>query len=216
MHSTDKSDLCPWNREWMMFRCVGQPQIFSPIWWSTTPPWYENSSCRSLSRMMMWVYKQSHSKIHLSSHGTRAADKWPESFDLGSWYPCGWSKTQSVGCGVVAWIVPLGTSVRSDQHPADYCTKLLAVLIVCITQVDVNVGCFTNYCSLAFQDILLINLIIEHMICDTDPELGGAVQLMGLLRTLVDPENMLATANVSVWVISPLLYDEQPIKWSIW
>lgn len=34
------------------------------------------------------------------------------------------------------------------------------------------------------------------MICDTDPELGGAVQLMGLLRTLIDPENMLATANV--------------------
>lgn len=47
------------------------------------------------------------------------------------------------------------------------------------------------------QDILLINLIIEHMICDSDPELGGAVQLMGLLRTLVDPENMMATANVS-------------------
>ncbi|XP_049613828.1 serine/threonine-protein phosphatase 4 regulatory subunit 3 isoform X1 [Syngnathus scovelli] len=45
------------------------------------------------------------------------------------------------------------------------------------------------------DDILLINLIIEHMICDTDPELGGAVQLMGLLRTLVDPENMLATVN---------------------
>ena len=51
--------------------------------------------------------------------------------------------------------------------------------------------------SFLLQDILLINLIIEHMICDTDPELGGAVQLMGLLRTLVDPENMLATANVS-------------------
>lgn len=50
------------------------------------------------------------------------------------------------------------------------------------------------------QDILLINLIIEHMICDTDPELGGAVQLMGLLRTLVDPENMLATANVSSYL----------------
>uniref|UniRef100_A0AAY4BPW6 Serine/threonine-protein phosphatase 4 regulatory subunit 3 n=1 Tax=Denticeps clupeoides TaxID=299321 RepID=A0AAY4BPW6_9TELE len=45
------------------------------------------------------------------------------------------------------------------------------------------------------SDILLINLIIEHMICDMDPELGGAVQLMGLLRTLVDPENMLATSN---------------------
>ena len=34
------------------------------------------------------------------------------------------------------------------------------------------------------------------MICDSDPELGGAVQLMGLLRTLIDPENMLATNNV--------------------
>uniref|UniRef100_A0A8C5MX20 SMEK homolog 1 n=1 Tax=Leptobrachium leishanense TaxID=445787 RepID=A0A8C5MX20_9ANUR len=45
------------------------------------------------------------------------------------------------------------------------------------------------------DDILLINLIIEHMICDTDPELGGAVQLTGLLRTLVDPENMLATTS---------------------
>lgn len=60
-------------------------------------------------------------------------------------------------------------------------------------------GWFHNY-LLTFQDILLINLIIEHMICDTDPELGGAVQLMGLLRTLVDPENMLATANVSLSV----------------
>uniref|UniRef100_S4RMQ4 SMEK homolog 1, suppressor of mek1 (Dictyostelium) n=1 Tax=Petromyzon marinus TaxID=7757 RepID=S4RMQ4_PETMA len=45
------------------------------------------------------------------------------------------------------------------------------------------------------DDILLINLIIEQMICDTDPELGGAVQLVALLRTLIDPENMLATAN---------------------
>lgn len=35
------------------------------------------------------------------------------------------------------------------------------------------------------------------MICDSDPELGGAVQLMGLLRTLIDPENMLASTNVS-------------------
>jgi hypothetical protein len=39
-------------------------------------------------------------------------------------------------------------------------------------------------------------VVIEQMICDTDPELGGAVQLMGLLRTLIDPENMLATTNV--------------------
>ncbi|XP_054239817.1 serine/threonine-protein phosphatase 4 regulatory subunit 3B isoform X5 [Indicator indicator] len=50
-----------------------------------------------------------------------------------------------------------------------------------------------EYTSL--RDILLINVVIEQMICDTDPELGGAVQLMGLLRTLIDPENMLATAN---------------------
>lgn len=55
------------------------------------------------------------------------------------------------------------------------------------------------------QDILLINVVIEQMICDTDPELGGAVQLMGLLRTLIDPENMLATANVRTckWVKQP-------------
>uniref|UniRef100_A0A2K6TNV5 Protein phosphatase 4 regulatory subunit 3B n=1 Tax=Saimiri boliviensis boliviensis TaxID=39432 RepID=A0A2K6TNV5_SAIBB len=45
------------------------------------------------------------------------------------------------------------------------------------------------------DDILLINVVIEQMICDTDPELGGAVQLMGLLRTLIDPENMMATTN---------------------
>lgn len=46
------------------------------------------------------------------------------------------------------------------------------------------------------QDVLLINVVIKQMICDSDPELGGAVQLMGLLRTLIDPENMLASTNV--------------------
>uniref|UniRef100_A0A673KLY3 Serine/threonine-protein phosphatase 4 regulatory subunit 3 n=1 Tax=Sinocyclocheilus rhinocerous TaxID=307959 RepID=A0A673KLY3_9TELE len=45
------------------------------------------------------------------------------------------------------------------------------------------------------QDVLLINVVIKQMICDSDPELGGAVQLMGLLRTLMDPENMLAPAS---------------------
>ncbi|KAF7279919.1 hypothetical protein GWI33_006623 [Rhynchophorus ferrugineus] len=35
------------------------------------------------------------------------------------------------------------------------------------------------------------------MICDSDPELGGAVQLMGVLRILLDPENMLASVNKS-------------------
>lgn len=43
------------------------------------------------------------------------------------------------------------------------------------------------------DDNLLINLIIEQMICDTDPDLGCAVQLMNILRILIDPENMLAT-----------------------
>uniref|UniRef100_A0A452R0Y7 Protein phosphatase 4 regulatory subunit 3C n=1 Tax=Ursus americanus TaxID=9643 RepID=A0A452R0Y7_URSAM len=42
---------------------------------------------------------------------------------------------------------------------------------------------------------LFINLVIEQIMCDTDPELGGAVHLMGLLRTLLDPENMLATSS---------------------
>uniref|UniRef100_A0A8C6KMM4 Serine/threonine-protein phosphatase 4 regulatory subunit 3 n=1 Tax=Nothobranchius furzeri TaxID=105023 RepID=A0A8C6KMM4_NOTFU len=45
------------------------------------------------------------------------------------------------------------------------------------------------------DDVLLINVVIKQMICDSDPELGGAVQLMGLLRTLIDPENMLASSN---------------------
>ncbi|XP_008694670.1 serine/threonine-protein phosphatase 4 regulatory subunit 3B-like [Ursus maritimus] len=42
---------------------------------------------------------------------------------------------------------------------------------------------------------LFINLVIEQIMCDTDPELGSAVHLMGLLRTLLDPENMLATSS---------------------
>ena len=33
--------------------------------------------------------------------------------------------------------------------------------------------------------------------CDSDPELGGAVQLSGILRLLLDPENMLASINKS-------------------
>ncbi|XP_013414069.1 serine/threonine-protein phosphatase 4 regulatory subunit 3A isoform X2 [Lingula anatina] len=45
------------------------------------------------------------------------------------------------------------------------------------------------------DDDLLINLVIEQMVSDPDPELGGAVQLIGIIRLLIDPENMLATAN---------------------
>ena len=35
------------------------------------------------------------------------------------------------------------------------------------------------------------------MTCDSDPEMGSAVQLMGIIRTLLDPENMLASVNKS-------------------
>uniref|UniRef100_A0A1B6LV67 Uncharacterized protein n=1 Tax=Graphocephala atropunctata TaxID=36148 RepID=A0A1B6LV67_9HEMI len=45
------------------------------------------------------------------------------------------------------------------------------------------------------EELVLLNVIIEQMICDTDPELGRAVQLMGILRILIDPENMLASIN---------------------
>ena len=44
---------------------------------------------------------------------------------------------------------------------------------------------------------MLMNVIIEQMTCDSDPEMGSAVQLTGIIRTLLDPENMLASANKS-------------------
>ena len=48
------------------------------------------------------------------------------------------------------------------------------------------------------QDDLLINLVIEQMISDPDPELGGAMQLMGVVKTLVDPENMVKSVRTVV------------------
>ncbi|KAK7578089.1 hypothetical protein V9T40_010294 [Parthenolecanium corni] len=47
------------------------------------------------------------------------------------------------------------------------------------------------------HDSMLINIIIEQVICDTDPELARAVQLMTNLRLLIDPENMLSIINKS-------------------
>ncbi|XP_076366068.1 serine/threonine-protein phosphatase 4 regulatory subunit 3A-like [Tachypleus tridentatus] len=47
------------------------------------------------------------------------------------------------------------------------------------------------------DDQLIINIIIEQMICDLDPDLGGAVQLVGILKLLLDPDNMLVTVNKS-------------------
>lgn len=40
-----------------------------------------------------------------------------------------------------------------------------------------------------FQEQMLINIAIEQMLSDSEPELG--VQLMGVIRLLLDPENML-------------------------
>lgn len=45
------------------------------------------------------------------------------------------------------------------------------------------------------HDSMLINIMIEQVICDTDPELARAVQLMSNLRLLIDPENMLTLIN---------------------
>ncbi|KAM4798782.1 serine/threonine-protein phosphatase 4 regulatory subunit 3B [Urocitellus parryii] len=45
------------------------------------------------------------------------------------------------------------------------------------------------------DDELFINVVIEQMISDTDPELGGAINLMGLLRSLLDVDNMLIVPN---------------------
>ncbi|KFB43318.1 AGAP003402-PA-like protein [Anopheles sinensis] len=47
------------------------------------------------------------------------------------------------------------------------------------------------------EDQNLINISIEQMLSDSEPELGGAVQLMGVLRILLDPENMLSSSNKS-------------------
>jgi len=47
------------------------------------------------------------------------------------------------------------------------------------------------------DDQCLLNIAIEQMLNDSEPELGGAVQLMGVIRILLDPETMLASANKS-------------------
>lgn len=44
----------------------------------------------------------------------------------------------------------------------------------------------------------MINIIIEQMICDTDPDLGMATQLSSILKLLIDPENMLTTSGMNV------------------
>uniref|UniRef100_H0XRW3 Protein phosphatase 4 regulatory subunit 3C n=1 Tax=Otolemur garnettii TaxID=30611 RepID=H0XRW3_OTOGA len=41
----------------------------------------------------------------------------------------------------------------------------------------------------------LINIVISQMICDTDPELAGAIHLMEIIRALLDPETMVTTSS---------------------
>ena len=38
---------------------------------------------------------------------------------------------------------------------------------------------------------MLLNIAIEQMLTDSEPELGVAVQLMGIIKILLEPENML-------------------------
>lgn len=54
-----------------------------------------------------------------------------------------------------------------------------------------------QYVNIDTHDETLINVAIEQMLSDSEPELGGAVQLMGVLRILLDPENMLSAVNKS-------------------
>ncbi|KAM9088878.1 LOW QUALITY PROTEIN: serine/threonine-protein phosphatase 4 regulatory subunit 3A-like [Megaptera novaeangliae] len=95
-----------------------------------------------------------------------------------------------------------GTQVRSAatdifSYLVEYNPSMVREFVMQKAQQNDDVSKKLTEQKITNKDILLMNLIIEHMICDTDPELGGAVQLMGLLRTLVDPENMLATANTT-------------------
>ena len=52
-----------------------------------------------------------------------------------------------------------------------------------------------NSSSESEEDAFLINMVIERMICDPDQELSGAMQLNGLLRILLDPENMMGKTS---------------------
>lgn len=62
-----------------------------------------------------------------------------------------------------------------------------------------------NRAPLSLEEILntddvfepvLINYVIRQMINDPDQELSGAMQIVNLLKLLIDPENMLSAANV--------------------
>jgi len=45
------------------------------------------------------------------------------------------------------------------------------------------------------QGTLFLNIMLMQMVIDCDIEMGGAVQIMGILRILLDPENMTSNQN---------------------
>lgn len=49
----------------------------------------------------------------------------------------------------------------------------------------------------AEEENMLINIAINEMLSDSEPELGGAVQLMGVIKILIDPETMITSVNKS-------------------
>lgn len=73
-----------------------------------------------------------------------------------------------------------------------------------IEQNDKNI--VSSHEKLTLNDILntddvfepiLINYVIRQMIIDPDPELSGTMQIINILKLLIDPENMLSAVNVS-------------------
>lgn len=48
------------------------------------------------------------------------------------------------------------------------------------------------------SDRYLLNILIEQMVYDPDPEMGMATQISGILKMLMDPDNMLTTSGITV------------------
>ncbi|XP_002762787.1 protein PPP4R3C [Callithrix jacchus] len=84
-------------------------------------------------------------------------------------------------------IVMISCNLQVRSAAADICAYLVEYSPSMIREFIISEFHMCN------DNDLFINVIIKQMICDTDPELGGAVHLMAVLRTLLDPSNMLST-----------------------
>lgn len=80
------------------------------------------------------------------------------------------------------------TLIMKDQRTKSASTDILTAIV------EYSPSIVRNYTlqqvSKTDERQMLINIAIEQMLTDTEPELG-AVQLMGVIRLLLDPENML-------------------------